>query len=386
MFTCIKDGLVYNPDKLGKKDILIFGDKIARISEKIDIPDNFNVKVIYASGKIVIPGLVDLHIHILGGGGESGPQTRVPEIVLSKIVSAGVTTIVSCLGFDGVSRSLETLLAKALQLEQEGISAYIYTGSFQYPISTITGSVTKDIFLVPKIIGVGEVAISDHRSSQPTFEELCRLAAEARIGGLLGGKAGLVHLHVGNGKKMLDPVLKIINETEIPITQFLPTHLNRSQSLLEQSIQFAKLGGYVDFTCKGKDFDWPFTTSEVVQFVLERGVSLDKITLSTDANGAFMRFDENTQTGKLEALGIDNLFKDLKELLGRGFLLEEVLKLVTSNPAQRVGIHENKGSLAEGKDADLLILNEEFEIETVIAKGQLMVEQGNLQIKGTFEI
>ena len=112
-------------------------------------------------------------------------------------------------------------MAKAMQLEEEGISTYMYTGSNQFPIATITGSVRKDVALIPKVIGVGEIAISDHRSSQPGFEELCRVAAEARVGGMIGGKAGLVHLHVGNGRRRLDPVIRMVEETEIPIDQFL---------------------------------------------------------------------------------------------------------------------------------------------------------------------
>src|SRR5512139_4201755 len=191
LFTLIKEGTLYAPQNMGMKDILIVGRTIARIADHIDLPSDLPIRRISASGKLVTPGLVDLHVHLLGGGGEAGPRTRTPEITLSKITRAGVTTVVGCLGTDDVSRRPETLLAKAMQLEEEGISTYIYTGSYQFPPPTITGSVRKDISLIPKVIGVGEIAVSDHRSSQPSFEELCRVAAEARVGGMIGGKAGL---------------------------------------------------------------------------------------------------------------------------------------------------------------------------------------------------
>ena len=236
VFTLITGGSVYAPDKLGRKDILIAGRVIARIAERIDLPAEFKPRVIRAKGKTIVPGLVDLHVHLLGGGGEAGPWSRTPEITLSKITRAGVTTVVGLLGTDDVSRRPETLLAKAMQLEQEGISAYIYSGSYQLPLATITGSLRKDIALIPKVVGVGEVAVSDHRSSQPSFEELCRIAAEARVGGMLGGKAGLVHLHMGAGSRRLDPVIRMVKETEIPIGQFLPTHLNRTRTLMEHAI------------------------------------------------------------------------------------------------------------------------------------------------------
>jgi len=385
MFTLIKGGSIYNPDKIGVKDILIVGKTIAKISDQIDLPDYFNVRVISASGKIVSPGLIDLHVHLLGGGGEGGPRTRTPEITLSKITRAGVTTVVGCLGTDDVSRRPETLLAKAMQLEEEGISTYIYCGSYQFPPPTITGSVRKDIALIPKVIGVGEIAISDHRSSQPGFEELCRVAAEARVGGMIGGKAGLVHLHMGSGQRMLDPIIRIVKETEIPIGQFLPTHLTRTQSLLEQSIGFAKMGGNIDFTAKGQALNFPLTTGKALRMLLEGGVAIEQITLSSDSNGSMPLFDENGKIIKLAVADIQDLYLEWKGLVKEGFLLEDVLKMVTLNPAKRAGIDQSKGTIEEGKDADLLILSNDLRIESVMAKGQMMIHQGEVLVKGTFE-
>jgi beta-aspartyl-dipeptidase (metallo-type) len=385
MFTLLKGGSLYGPEKMGVKDILIVGRTIAKISNRIDLPDHFNAQVISASGKIVTPGLIDLHVHLLGGGGEGGPRTRTPEITLSKITRAGVTTVVGCLGTDDVSRRPETLLAKAMQLEEEGISTYIYCGSYQFPLATITGSVRKDIALIPKVIGVGEIAVSDHRSSQPTYEELCKVAAEARVGGMIGGKAGLVHLHMGSGKRMLDPILRIVKETEIPIGQFLPTHLTRTESLLEQSIQFAKMGGNIDFTVKGQELSFPLTTGQALKIALDGGVAIEQITLSSDSNGSMPVFDEKGKLIKLVVGDIQNLYLDWKGLVDGGFPLEDVLKMVTSNPAKRVGIYQSKGSIEEGKDADLLILSSDLKIESVMAKGQMMIHQGEVLVKGTFE-
>ena len=385
MFTLIKGGSLYGPEKMGVKDILIVGRTIAKISNRIDLPDHFNAQVISASGKIVTPGLIDLHVHLLGGGGEGGPRTRTPEITLSKITRAGVTTVVGCLGTDDVSRRPETLLAKAMQLEEEGISTYIYCGSYQFPLATITGSVRKDIALIPKVIGVGEIAVSDHRSSQPTYEELCKVAAEARVGGMIGGKAGLVHLHMGSGKRMLDPILRIVKETEIPIGQFLPTHLTRTESLLEQSIQFSKMGGNIDFTVKGQELSFPLTTGQALKIALDGGVAIEQITLSSDSNGSMPVFDEKGKLIKLVVGDIQNLYLDWKGLVDGGFPLEDVLKMVTSNPAKRAGIYQSKGSIEEGKDADLLILSSDLKIESVMAKGQMMIHQGEVLVKGTFE-
>jgi len=385
MFTLIKGGSLYTPEKKGIKDILIVDKIMAKIADRIDLPDEFHARVIPASGKIVTPGFIDLHVHLLGGGGEGGPRTRTPEITLSKIIQGGVTTVVGCLGTDDVSRKPENLLAKAMQLEEEGISTYIYCGSYQFPPPTITGSVRKDIALIPKVVGVGEVAISDHRSAQPTFAELCRLAAEARVGGLIGGKAGLVHLHLGNGPQMLNLIFRLVRETEIPIGQFLPTHVTRTERLLKEAIRLAKMGGNIDFTVKGLELQFPLPTAKALRMALEEGVGIEQITLSSDANGSLPIFDEKGKLIRLAVGDITNLYRELKELVKEGLAMEELLKLITVNPAQRLGINRYKGSLEEGKDADLLILNQDLEIESVIAKGQLMMHQGKILVKGTFE-
>jgi beta-aspartyl-dipeptidase (metallo-type) len=385
MFTLIKKGTVFGPGKMGVKDILIVGKIIAKISDRIDLPKGFNAQEILASGKIVTPGFIDLHVHILGGGGEGGPRTRTPEITLSRIIRAGVTTVAGCLGTDDVTRKMETLLAKAMQLEAEGVSAFIYCGSYQFPPPTLTGSVRQDIALIPKIIGVGEIAVSDHRSSQPSFEDLCRVAAEARVGGMIGGKPGLVHLHMGSGRRRLDAILRMVEETEIPIGQFLPTHVTRTPELFDQAIRFARMGGNIDFTVKGKELSFPLTTAEALRRALAEGVSIDQITLSSDSNGSMPIFDEKGNLIRLAVGDIQNLFREWRDLVQAGFPMEDMLKLVTLNPAQRLGVLPAKGSLEEGKDADLLILGPDLEIETVLAGGRLMIHQGEVLVKGTFE-
>jgi beta-aspartyl-dipeptidase (metallo-type) len=385
VFTLIKEGNLYAPEPRGTRDILVVGRIIALVSEQIQLTGDFEVEVISARGKLVLPGFVDLHVHLLGGGGEGGFWTRTPDIALSTIARAGVTSLVGCLGTDDVSRHPETLLAKANQLEEEGVSAYIYTGSYQFPLSTITGSVRKDIALIPKVIGVGEIAISDHRSSQPTFEELARAAAEARVGGMIGGKAGLVHFHVGSGRRMLDPLFRLVKETEIPIGQFLPTHVNRTRELFEQAIDFARMGGNIDLTVQGSHLFFPIATADALRMALAAGVSLDQITLSSDSNGSMPVFDEHGKMTGIAVGEIQNLFAEWKSLATKGFAVEDVTKMVTSNPARRAGLFREKGSLDTGKDADILILNDDLSLESLMAKGRLLVHDRQVIVKGTFE-
>ena len=174
----IKNAKIYAPEYLGILDVLIGGGKILKIAKDLPAESAYDVEVIDGTGKILFPGLIDAHVHILGGGGEGGAKTRTPEIMLTDITKAGVTTVVGCLGTDGCTRTMSNLLAKAKGLEEEGITTYVYTGSYQVPVRTVTGSIMDDMILLEKVVGCGEIAISDHRSSQPTKEDFANIVAD----------------------------------------------------------------------------------------------------------------------------------------------------------------------------------------------------------------
>ena len=309
MIKLLKNAQVYAPASLGRKDLLIVGEKICRIDDRIEGYDGLpDVEVFDLAGKLLVPGYIDLHVHITGGGGEQGPASRVPESQLSAFTTNGITTVMGLLGTDGVTRSVENLVAKARALTEEGITVYCLTGSYGYPSTTITGSVEKDIMMIPPIIGV-KVAVSDHRSSNPAGEDLIALASAARRAGLLSGTPGLVTMHMGAGKGGLGPVFDALDHSDIPARNLLPTHMLRTPELVDQ--------------------------------------------------GA--------------------------ELVRRGLPLEEALKLLTSTPAEVLGKTGRKGCVAPGADADLLILGDGLEIDSLFARGKTALWQEEVLMKGRFE-
>ena len=380
MIKLLKNCDVYSPTHLGLRDILLCGEKVVHIADHIDEPVGVGpVEVFDLSGRCTVPGFIDQHVHMIGGGGEGGPATRTPEVQLSDVTSSGVTTIVGCLGTDGTTRHMSALLAKARALESEGISTFIYTGAYQIPTPTITDSVRDDLILIDKVIGVGELAISDHRSAQPTTLDVLKLAAEARVGGMLAGKPGLCHLHVGGGKRGLAPLFEILEFSEIPITQFTPTHCDRTPELIKDSIRFAKMGGKVDLTAG------PRTAKTVIQ-MLECGTPLENITFSSDGNGSMPRFDDK---GVLIGLGVGSLkttFEAVRSLiLEHNWSLEKALLPITTNVASTLLLTGKKGSIEVGADADIVVLDKSLNVSTVFARGRLMVNQGEVVVKGTFE-
>ena len=390
MIKIIKNGLVYSPDYIGKKDILIEGDKIGYICDNINVPDNFvEIEVIDAEGKYVVPGFIDSHVHITGGGGEGGFKTRTPEIQLTDITTGGVTTVIGVLGTDGTTRNMANLVAKARALEEEGITTYIYTGSYQVPVRTITGSIQDDIILVDKIIGTGEIAMSDHRSSQPTIEDFAKIAAEARVGGILSGKAGVVNIHMGDGDRELDYIEEIVNKTEIPITQFIPTHMSRNMSLFKKSIEYARKGGIVDFTTSTNDKfaeEGETKCSSALKTLFDEGISIDKVTFSSDGQGSLPKFDEK---GKFIGLGVGkvtSLYQEVRDaIVNEQVPMEVALRVITSNPANILKLN-SKGNIKVGYDADIVILDcDTLNIDTVISLGQVMIKNKQILVKGTFE-
>ena len=316
MIKIIKGAQIYAPKNLGVKDIVIANNKIEGIYDDLKIPVDFlDIDVIPAMGKIVVPGFVDSHVHIIGGGGEGSFKTRTPEISISSLVEAGITTVIGCIGTDSVCRDMRTLIAKVYALEEEGITAYCYTGSYEFPIrKVLTHSVKEDIVLVEKIIGVGEIALSDHRSSQGTYQDFLSVIADARVGGLLSGKGGIVNVHLGAGAKMMNYIFKMIDESEIPADQLLPTHVNRSTKLMHEGLKLVKKGGYVDLTTSSNpDFldEDEFRAGEGLKYLLDKGANIDRITFSSDGNGSMPVFDDD---GNLMGLGIGLVGTLLREV------------------------------------------------------------------------
>ena len=393
MVTIIRNAKVYQPEYAGVKDILILGDRIAAVGEHLraDFGGSLEVQEINGEDMAAVPGFIDSHEHILGGGGEGGFHTRTPEASLGDLVRNGITTVVGCIGTDGVGRDMAALLAKAHALENEGITTYAYTGSYQVPVHTLTDSLMKDIMMLDKVIGVGEVAVSDHRSSQPTFEEFVRIAADARVAGMLSGKAGIVNVHLGDSERRLDLIRRVIHDTEIPASQFLPTHVNRNEALFEECLDFAAEGGTIDFT-GNEDIDyWETICDEVrvcrgIRRLLERGISSDRFTISSDGQGSMPVF--NAQ-GEYQGIGVGKascLLKEVRECVQKEDIpLETAIKGITCNPASILKL-DRKGRIKEGFDADICLLEEgTLKLNTVIAKGQVMVQDGEQKAFGTFE-
>lgn len=386
MLTLIKNAALYTPDPIGIGHIVIAGERIVYIGADLpDIGAPIQTNIIDVNGAPVVPGLIDGHAHITGGGGETGPASRVPPMMLSAFTKAGVTSVVGVLGTDDLTRNTQTLVTQAYGLRAEGLSAWCHTGGYHVPLTTLTGSARGDIVFLDPVIGVGELAISDHRSSQPTLDEFLRIASEAHVAGLMTGKAGIVHCHMGDGERGLSMLEQAIATCEIPARVFNPTHINRNKPLFAEAVALARHGCYVDataFPCE--HVDPGISAAEAYVQYRDAGGRMDRFTISSDGGGCLPAFDHE---GNLTRFGVglcDILPETLADLVRSGVPMAEALAPFTSNVADLLKLHR-KGRLATGMDADLLVLGEDTTIRHVMARGEWHIRDGQLTRHGMYE-
>lgn len=352
----LRGGDVYDPSPLGKRDLLIGGGKILRILK----PDSStakalakadDVRVLDATGLVVTPGLVDMHVHVTGGGGEAGPGSSVPAARLSEMLQGGLSTVVGVLGTDSITRPVESLANTVAGLNRAPITAFMYTGAYRsVPSSpTITGSVMKDIAMLDPVVGVGEVAISDFRGSHPSGQQLADLASDAQVGGLLGGKAGVVYCHMGNNEQVFEDLWAAVKISGVAYTQIIPTHVGRTPALAKAAAGWLAAGGYADVSANS-------VAPSVVEGFIKQGLAQERILVSSDAYGSLPKFDAQKRLVGYDYARPNLLLQFLNSMLGLGYDLATILPLVTRNPATALKLPRGKGRLVEGGDADVALM------------------------------
>ncbi|QSO24496.1 amidohydrolase family protein [Aeromonas caviae] len=342
MLTLIEGAQIHSPAPLGQQDLLVADGRIAWMGKGLTVPADWPLTRVDAGGRYLVPGLVDPLAHITGGGGEGGFGFRTPELSARAALAAGVTTLVAALGTDSLTRSPAQVLGKVREFRAAGVSAFMYTGSYHLPVKTLTGTVESDIMLIPEVLGVGEVAISDHRSSAPTHDELAPLRA-------------------------------LRDGTDIPHRQLYPTHCNRNPWLFAEAIEWGRAGGWVDLTTSSfPDLldDGERLAADALVALLAAGVPVDRISFSSDANASLPRFDGEGRLIELRCGQIGSLWQEVVAACGKGVALETALAVVTANPARALGL-ASKGTLGVGQDADLLLIDPDtFAIERVMSGGR----------------
>ena len=379
LLTLLRVGSIVAPEPLEANDILIADGRIAALGRDLEIPAGWPVRVVEARHLTAVPAFIDQHVHVTGGGGEGGCGTRCPEISANEIAAMGIGTVVGVLGTDSISRSPADVLAKVRGLRAEGIAAYMYTGAYRVPPPTLTGDIQRDLAWIPEVLGLGEIAISDHRSSQPRQDEIERLVSDTRVGAMLAGKRGICHFHLGDGKRGLEPLRRLLSETEIPADQVIPTHVNRHPALLEEAADYAlAFNACVDVTAF-EDAGDGLSGFDAVARLLQRGVPPELITMSSDCNGSLPEFDVNGAYLGMKVARNTTLIADWQRLVREEVLpLETALGLISGSVARVLGLHASKGRLAIGFDADVTLLDSQLQPQQTFVAGKCVYDASRL--------
>ena len=363
----IRNASLFSPDPLGTNDILIINDRIAAIAQNVSVPEWLGpVQEMDGKGLFAVPGFIDAHVHITGGGGEAGFSSQVPPLPLSKLIRSGVTTVGGLLGTDGVTRHVDAVLAKANSLEEEGVSSFIMSGGYPVPSPTLTGSIRSDIAFIEKVRG-GKIAIADHRVAPVSAETLLTVATEARIGGMLRGFIGMLIMHIGAAAEGLSCVFAALERAPHLGRHLIATHINRSPFAFSEAAKLVAKGGFMDISSGlnvqtlGPDTLKP---SEAIALAMRQG-------------------DDGSVSG-LVASDLGSLHTEFADCVKEGMPLSEALCPITRNVAQAFSL-SRKGHIAVGADADILLLAPDLALHTVIARGECMMREGTLCKKGTFE-
>lgn len=358
MFLLIEHGEIWDPRPLGAHALLAANGKveaIGRVDRAALERVATDLEVIDATDCVVAPGFVDCHQHLLGGSGEGSFALQTPMLFPREIVRAGITTVVGVLGVDTTMKTLQGLLARVKAMKEEGLSAYMWSGGYNVPPTTLLGSVREDMMYVEEVIGAGEIAVSDERGLNQSTQELAKLVRDVHVGGLLTGKCGRTHLHVGEEPTRLAPLRELIDDYHVKPEWLYPTHVQRDEKLIAEAMELCVAGAYVDFDTVNADL------ARWLRWWLDHDAPMDRLTVSSDA-------DSGTP---------DLLYRQLCEAVVKHRIpLELVLPLATSNAAEALKL-QAKGRLFPGGDADLVIMDRTtLELRHVVAGGEVLVRDG----------
>jgi beta-aspartyl-dipeptidase (metallo-type) len=358
----VENAELFAPEPLGRRSILIAAGRIEAIG--VDgaalARSGVEIETIDAAGCIAMPGLIDPHAHLIGGSGEKGFASQTPEISASELLRAGIATVAGTLGADTTTRTMPALLAKVKALRGEGLSAFAWTGG--YDARTLLETMRDDIVLIDEIIGAGELAIADVRGQQYSAAELARFAADCYVAGTVTGKAGLLHLHVGDSDERLRIVRDVLEQSNVKPGALYPTHVERSERLMREAIDLTKRGTPIDIDVYDEDLErW-------LRFYRDHDGDPNLITASSDAaiNSPHTLFEQ--------------LMVCVREKVAP---FEEVIAIATSNTARI--LKTESGELAPGRIGHVLLLDAAtYELRTVICAGRIVMRDGALVMREQF--
>jgi beta-aspartyl-dipeptidase (metallo-type) len=370
MEILLRNGHVFSPQYAGVNDILIEDGIITCIRPKISVSAFVCAREIDVSGMFVMPGLIDTHVHIIGGGGETGDGSLIAPLEAASLIQNGITGCVGMLGYERRRKTPQMLFEKAAQFNEAGVETYALTGSYQLPPATLTGSLTEDLETLELCMGAGEIAIEDSRVQGFAMEQIILLLQTVHKAAKKTQKPLKAVFHIGDKAKDLSLLFRMVKIYPQTAEIAIPTHVNRSAQVLEEAAKYIQMGGTVDITAgiTPKEAEEGFIPApQALAFLLDKTGGLDNVTLSSDAGGSIPVFDEKGAIVSCGTADASALLLDMQAAYRKGMKLSELLKAAAVNPAVIYGL--SQGIIFEGARACINITDDDLQRTYTIVDG-----------------
>jgi dihydroorotase len=336
----LKGGRVVDPScgHDGVLDVAVQNGKIARVAAAI--PSAEATRVLEVAGKLVTPGLIDLHAHVFEGVNRTGVNPDLGG------VHAGVTTIV-----DAGSAGAATFAAFPRHIIphcQTEIVPFLHicqTGLATMPDIIAESSVNLDDTVRVATQHRGLIRGIKARMVSPALEimgmEMPKLAKRA------AREAGIkLMVHIGDTEKRYDPkvihpLLSLLEPGDILTHYFTPNPggvLDANGKLVPEAREANDRGVWFDTAHGRMNFSF-----DVGRRIIEQGLMPHCISTDLTVPGRTMTVHSMTEM--------------MTRFLGLGFTLSQVVTMSTTNPARAIGEESRLGSLAVGRQADVSVLD-----------------------------
>ena len=381
--SVIKNGMVITPSKTIEKGVVVFEDgKITAVGQPNRAKVPRNAKLIDASGKIVAPGFIDIHVH--GGKGRDLMDASYEAIkdMAKFVVSHGTTSFVPTTISAPHSELLRTVGAVKTAMEKGTDGAEVLGAHLEGPYINLEkrGAHDANYVRLPSMDEIEEIWEASNSAvkivtlapelegSKTLIQKLKELGIVASIGHsnatyiqtVDAMKRGVRHAtHMFNRMRGFDP-------REPGVVGAVLVHDELTAELI----------------CDG------IHVHPAAMNLLTRVKEPERVMLVTDAIRAAGMPDGEYALGKqriivkdgvsrLESgdfagstLTMDRAVRNIMRLVETP--LQRAVKMATINPAAVVNVDENKGSLESGKDADIVIIDDEINVYLTIVKGKIL--------------
>lgn len=372
----LKNGKFVLGNRIVSGDLLVIDGKIKKIIEN---ENPLYENGIDLKGKYVVPGFIDAHIHGAYGADAMDGTVEALKTISSFVVKHGTTNFLATT-LTSTKDVLKNVLEKIAEVQDKELDgANIFGAHMEGPYFDIQyKGAQNEKYMKPA--GIEE--IKEYLSVKPGLVKLFSLSPKdaAALEAIKFLKENGVIVSIGHSAVYFDDVQKAI---KAGLSHSTHTYNGmRGFTHREPGVVGAVLSS--DSVMAEIIFDKIHVHPEAIRILL-KAKGVDKVECITDAMSATGLPDGNYKLGELDVYVKDNqarlvsndslagsvltLDKAFKNIIELGYSIFDAVKMTSTNAAREFGL--NTGEISEGKDADLVVLNNDYSVDMTFVKGKL---------------